>query len=236
MKRGEVDSRQVQRALENLGEEPGMGMGGASSYDLSKRIVDLAIAIPIYVVTLPVQAIVAAAILVHLGRPILFVQDRPGLHGEVFRLIKFRTMKTADDGAGSNNDAIRTTGLGRLLRATSVDELPTLLNVIKGDMSLVGPRPLLVEYLPMYTAEEARRHDVRPGITGLAQVNGRNSLAWEEKFELDIKYVDHRSMRLDLLIMLKTVKAVLAREGISAQGEVTMPKFSRPTWGKNVAR
>lgn len=205
-----------------------MPLGAPSSYERLKRATDLAIAIPAYVLTLPVQAIVALAVLHDLGKPVLFVQDRPGLGGEVFKLVKFRTMKAADRKFRSEDDAVRITKLGRLLRATSLDELPTLLNVIKGDMSLVGPRPLLVSYIPMYTAEEARRHEVKPGITGLAQVSGRNGLTWEEKFELDIRYVDHRSMGLDLVIMLRTLRAVVTREGISAPGEATMPKFFRP--------
>lgn len=205
-----------------------MPRGGPRSYESLKRATDLAIAIPAYVLTLPVQAIVALAVLRDLGKPVLFVQDRPGLGGKVFKLVKFRTMKAADRKPGSEDDAVRITELGRFLRATSLDELPTLLNVIKGDMSLVGPRPLLVSYIPMYTAEEARRHEVKPGITGLAQVSGRNGLTWEEKFELDIRYVDHRSMGLDLLIMLRTLRAVVTKEGISAPGEATMPKFFRP--------
>lgn len=211
-----------------LGHKTGMPLGAPSSYERLKRATDLAIAIPAYVLTLPVQAIVALAVLHDLGKPVLFVQDRPGLGGEVFKLVKFRTMKAADRKFRSEDDAVRITKLGRLLRATSLDELPTLLNVIKGDMSLVGPRPLLVSYIPMYTAEEARRHEVKPGITGLAQVSGRNGLTWEEKFELDIRYVDHRSMGLDLVIMLRTLRAVVTREGISAPGEATMPKFFRP--------
>lgn len=197
-------------------------------YEVSKRVLDLAIAIPVYVVTLPLQAIVALLVRIEMGRPVLFVQDRPGLGGDVFRLFKFRTMKPLDFSSESHSDAHRITQLGRILRATSVDELPTLLNVIRGEMSLVGPRPLLVSYMPMYTTEEARRHEVKPGITGLAQVSGRNALAWEEKFKLDITYVENRSMMLDLRILLNTVRAVVTRDGVSAPGEATMPPFARP--------
>lgn len=214
--------------MESITEHSGPRQSGESwRYGMSKRILDLAVAGTVWVLTLPIQAVVAAAILIDLGRPVIFVQPRPGLRGEVFQLVKFRTMRVSEGSSSSKDDADRITPLGRLLRATSIDELPTLLNVIKGDMSLVGPRPLLVAYLPMYTAEEARRHDVRPGITGLAQVKGRNRLTWEEKFELDVEYVDTRSMRLDLRILLATVGAVIKREGISAPGATTMPEFFR---------
>lgn len=202
--------------------------GESRHYDTLKRVLDVAGAGTAWILTLPVQAVVSLAILIDLGRPVLFVQPRPGLRGKVFHLVKFRTMRAEDGSSGLKDDADRITPLGRLLRASSVDELPTLLNVIKGDMSLVGPRPLLVDYLPMYTAEEAKRHEVRPGITGLAQVNGRNRLTWEEKFQLDVEYVNNRSLRLDLRILLATVSAVIKREGISAPGAVTMPEFFRP--------
>lgn len=162
-----------------------------------------------------------------LGSPVFFRQTRPGVHGHAFEMIKFRTMT---DSRGSDGellcDALRLTPFGRFLRATSLDELPELWNVIKGDMSLVGPRPLLVEYLPLYSPEQARRHEVRPGITGWAQVNGRNALSWDDKFKLDVWYVDHRSLWLDIKILWLTVKKVLVREGISAAGEATMSKFT----------
>jgi lipopolysaccharide/colanic/teichoic acid biosynthesis glycosyltransferase len=175
----------------------------------------------------PVMAVIAILIWWKLGRPILFVQLRPGLHGRPFRLYKFRTMSDARDADGHLlPDAQRLTGLGRFLRATSLDELPELWNVVKGDMSLVGPRPLLMEYLPLYTAEQARRHEVKPGLTGWAQVNGRNALSWEEKFALDVWYVDNRSFLLDCRIVWMTLLKVIRREGITAPGEATMPKFT----------
>lgn len=162
-----------------------------------------------------------------LGSPVFFRQTRPGLRGRPFEMVKFRTMtdKRGQDGQ-LLPDAERLTPFGRFLRASSLDELPELWNVLKGDMSLVGPRPLLTEYLPLYSPEQARRHEVRPGITGWAQVNGRNTLSWEDKFKLDVWYVDHRSVWLDIRILWLTVKKVLVREGISAQGEATMPKFT----------
>ncbi len=162
-----------------------------------------------------------------LGSPVLFRQVRPGLHGRPFMMVKFRTM-TDERGADGEllPDAQRLTAFGRFLRASSLDELPELWNVLRGEMSLVGPRPLLMEYLPLYSPEQARRHEVRPGITGWAQVNGRNALNWEERFKLDIWYVDHRSLWLDLRILWLTVRKVIVREGISAQGEVTMPRFT----------
>lgn len=163
----------------------------------------------------------------HLGAPLVFRQSRPGLNAKPFELVKFRSMRDATDSAGNPlPDAERMTPFGHFLRASSLDELPELWSVLKGDMSLVGPRPLLNEYLPLYSAEQARRHDVRPGITGWAQVNGRNSLSWEEKFKLDVWYVDNHSVWLDIKILFMTVKKVLIREGISADGEVTMSKFS----------
>jgi lipopolysaccharide/colanic/teichoic acid biosynthesis glycosyltransferase len=161
-----------------------------------------------------------------LGSPVLFKQVRPGLHGKPFKMVKFRTMtdERGLDGA-LLPDAQRLTPFGRFLRASSLDELPELWNVFRGDMSLVGPRPLLMEYLPLYTLEQARRHEVRPGITGWAQVNGRNAISWADKFALDVWYVDHRSMWLDVQILWRTVRKVLARDGVSAAGEATMPKF-----------
>lgn len=163
----------------------------------------------------------------HLGAPVVFRQLRPGLNAKRFELVKFRSMRDATDSKGNPlPDAERMTPFGQFLRSSSLDELPELWSVLKGDMSLVGPRPLLNEYLPLYSAEQARRHEVRPGITGWAQVNGRNSLSWEDKFKLDVWYVDNRSILLDLKILFMTVNKVLAREGISADGEVTMSKFS----------
>ena len=162
-----------------------------------------------------------------LGSPVLFTQMRPGLDGRPFRMVKFRTM--TDDRADTGAllpDALRLTPFGQFLRSSSLDELPELWNVLRGDMSLVGPRPLLMEYLPLYTAEQARRHEVRPGITGWAQVNGRNAISWSDKFTLDVWYVDNRSLWLDVQILWRTVRKVLVRDGISATGEATMPKFT----------
>ena len=161
-----------------------------------------------------------------LGSPVLFTQVRPGLHGKSFRMVKFRTMTDARDASGALlPDAQRLTPFGRFLRASSLDELPELWNVLRGEMSLVGPRPLLMEYLPLYSPEQARRHEVRPGITGWAQINGRNAISWADKFALDVWYVDHRSLWLDLRILWMTVRKVLVRDGISAAGEATMPRF-----------
>jgi lipopolysaccharide/colanic/teichoic acid biosynthesis glycosyltransferase len=191
----------------------------------AKRALDVAVAAPMLVLTAPVQAAVAVAVAARLGRPVLFRQQRPGRRGRPFTILKFRTMLPVDAAAGRVDDASRMTGLGRFLRATSLDELPALLNVIRGDMSLVGPRPLLTGYLPRYSATQARRHEVRPGLTGLAQVSGRNAVGWDERLALDVEYVDSRTMRLDLVILLRTVRAVLRRDGISAEGEATMPEF-----------
>jgi lipopolysaccharide/colanic/teichoic acid biosynthesis glycosyltransferase len=161
-----------------------------------------------------------------LGNPVLFLQVRPGLHGKLFCMIKFRTMTDERDASGALlPDAQRLTPFGRFLRASSFDELPELWNVLRGDMSLVGPRPLLMEYLPLYTPKQARRHEVRPGITGWAQVNGRNAISWADKFTLDVWYVEHRSLWLDVRILWRTVRKVLVRDGISAPGDATMPKF-----------
>lgn len=162
-----------------------------------------------------------------LGSPVFFTQVRPGMHGKPFKMVKFRSMISERSTDGELlPDAVRLTPFGRFLRSTSLDELPELWNVLKGDMSLVGPRPLLMEYLPLYSPEQARRHEVRPGITGWAQVNGRNAISWEDKFKLDVWYVDHCSLWLDIRILWLTVKKVLAREGISAAGEATMGKFT----------
>lgn len=192
-----------------------------------KRILDVAIASTALVLLSPVYALVAYKVKKNLGSPVLFRQARPGLHGQPFEMIKFRSMKDAMDAAGYPlPDSERLTPFGKMLRATSLDEMPELWNVIKGDMSIVGPRPLLMEYLPLYNAEQAKRHEVRPGITGYAQVNGRNAISWEKKFELDTWYVKNQSLWLDFKIMLKTVKKVLAKDDISAEGEVTIQKFT----------
>jgi lipopolysaccharide/colanic/teichoic acid biosynthesis glycosyltransferase len=186
-------------------------------------LLDLLLASVALVVFSPVLLGVSAAVAVAMGRPVLFRQIRPGVHGRLFELRKFRTMEPA--GRGRVSDGERLTRLGAWLRATSLDELPTLWNVVRGDLSLVGPRPLLVQYLERYTPEQSRRHEVRPGITGLAQVRGRNALSWEEKFAYDVRYVDARCLRLDLRILLETVVLVLRREGISADGHATAPEF-----------
>lgn len=191
-----------------------------------KRLFDLLVsAIGLLLLAVPL-ALLAWQVRRKLGSPVLFSQVRPGLHGKPFRMVKFRTMTDARDASGALlPDAQRLTAFGRFLRASSLDELPELWNVLKGEMSLVGPRPLLMEYLPLYTPEQARRHEVRPGITGWAQVNGRNAISWADKFALDAWYVDHRSLWLDLRILWLTVRKVLVRDGISAPGDATMPKF-----------
>lgn len=186
---------------------------------------DLALTLPTLVLSLPVQAVVALVVRRSLGTPVLFRQLRPGLGGEPFEMMKFRTMLDPDPSLGLVDDASRMTSLGRALRASSLDELPSLWNIVRGDMSLVGPRPLLMQYLPRYTPEQARRHEVRPGLTGLAQVSGRNALTWERKFELDVEYVDTHSLLGDLRILLATVAKVLKRDGIAAEESVTMPEF-----------
>lgn len=199
-----------------------------------KRLFDILIASIALILLSPVYFIVARKVKKNLGSPVLFRQVRPGLHGKPFEMIKFRTMKDAVDAEGNPlPDSERLTPFGKMLRATSLDEMPELWNVIKGDMSIVGPRPLLVEYLPLYNEEQAKRHNVRPGITGYAQVNGRNAISWEKKFELDTWYVEHQSLWLDFKIMLKTVKKVLAKDDISAEGEVTMTKFTGTVEHKN---
>src|SRR5690606_25986340 len=195
-------------------------------YPVMKRALDVIVAGGTLITLSPLLAAIAAAVGVTMGRPILFSQERPGVHGRTFRLLKFRTMRTAGPGElGPEADAARLTRLGKLLRSTSLDELPSLINVLRGEMSLVGPRPLLVRYLRRYTREQARRHDVVPGLTGWAQVNGRNALSWKEKFDLDVWYVDHRSFLLDLHILFRTALTVLRRDGISQDGHVTMPEF-----------
>jgi lipopolysaccharide/colanic/teichoic acid biosynthesis glycosyltransferase len=193
----------------------------ASGYPELKRGLDLVAGAVLLAVSLPVQVMVAVAVALDLGRPVLFRQVRTGLHGEPFTLLKFRSMR-----AGSGNDGQRLTGVGRFLRRTSLDELPSLVNVVRGELSLVGPRPLLPEYLPLYDAEQRRRHEVRPGITGLAQVSGRNLLSWADQFRLDVRYVDTMSARLDAWILLRTIGKVFAQEGIAAAGEHTRAKFT----------
>lgn len=192
-----------------------------------KRFLDILIALLALIMLSPVLLVVAYLVKKKLGSPVLFRQQRPGLYGKPFMMIKFRTMRDAYDHVGNPlPDAERLTSFGKMLRSTSLDELPELWNVIKGEMSIVGPRPLLMEYLPLYSPEQAKRHDVRPGITGYAQINGRNAISWDQKFALDTWYVEHQSLWLDFKIMLKTVKKVLIRDGISAEGEATMSKFT----------
>lgn len=192
-----------------------------------KRIYDVSLSAAALFLLSPVFVIVAWKIRRKMGSPVLFRQVRPGLHGEPFEMVKFRTMKDAVDASGDPlPDSERLTPFGQFLRSSSLDELPELWNVLKGDMSLVGPRPLLMEYLPLYSPEQYRRHEVRPGVTGWAQINGRNSLSWEEKFKLDVWYVDNQSLWLDIRILFLTVKKVLVRDGINADGEATMPKFT----------
>jgi len=192
-----------------------------------KRVFDFLVALIALFMILPIILVVTILIQLKLGSPILFTQNRPGLKGNVFKIIKFRSMLNAKDIHGNLlPDTERMTKFGAFLRSTSLDELPGLINVLKGEMSLIGPRPLLVEYLPLYSVEQAKRHNVRPGITGWAQVNGRNAISWEEKFNFDVWYVDNQSFWLDIKILWLTVKKVLVRDGISANGEVTMSKFT----------
>lgn len=195
------------------------------SYRVAKRTADVVAASVGLVILSPILAGVAIAVRAKLGRPVLFRQQRPGRDGRPFMLLKFRSMLEIDQFKGRVTDADRLTSFGRTLRATSLDELPTLWNVLRGDMSVVGPRPLLMEYLERYSPEQAQRHRVRPGITGLAQVRGRNELPWEDRFRLDVQYVEIQSLALDLRILVETVRSVLAREGISHSGHVTMPPF-----------
>ena len=196
------------------------------SYYLIKRIFDITVSAAGLILLSPLLLILMILVRINLGTPVFFRQERPGLHGKIFRLYKFRSMKDARDSRGNLlPDAERLGKFGRLLRASSLDELPELFNVLKGDMSLVGPRPLLVKYLPLYNAEQARRHEVLPGITGWAQVNGRNALSWDEKFRLDVWYVDHQTPLLDLKILMMTVKKVFIHEGISAENQATMEEF-----------
>lgn len=195
-----------------------------------KRIFDIAAVLLSAPLVLPLLLVVAALVRWKLGQPVIFAQDRPGKHGKPFRMYKFRTMTSERDSGGQLlPDGDRLTRFGKALRGSSLDEIPALWNVLKGNLSLVGPRPLLMEYLPLYSTEQARRHLVRPGITGLAQVSGRNSLSWETKFQLDTWYVDNRTFWLDLKIIVMTVSRVLRRDGVSAEGEATMPKFRGST-------
>ena len=199
-----------------------------------KRLLDLLLSFGLLLVLALPLLLLGGLVRRKLGSPVLFRQIRPGQHGRPFRMVKFRTM-TDERGADGEllPDAERLTPFGRFLRATSLDELPELWNVLKGDMSLVGPRPLLMEYLPLYSPEQARRHEVRPGVTGWAQINGRNALSWEDKFRLDVWYVDNQSFWLDLKILFLTLKKVFVREGISAAGEVTMPRFTGSPGGRD---
>ena len=191
-----------------------------------KRLLDILLSGGALLVLWPVLAVLAVLVRTKLGSPVIFCQERPGRDEKIFKLYKFRSMTDARDENGELlSDEVRLTKFGRLLRSTSLDELPELWNIFRGDMSLVGPRPLLVKYLPLYNEEQRRRHDVTPGLTGWAQVNGRNAITWEEKFELDVWYVDHISFVLDVKIIWQTVKAVLHREGISAENSVTMEEF-----------
>jgi lipopolysaccharide/colanic/teichoic acid biosynthesis glycosyltransferase len=191
-----------------------------------KSFFDFLVSVVILALLLPVLIIVALIIKNRLGSPILFRQERPGLNGKYFQMIKFRTMLDSVDGNGNYlPDSERLTYFGSFLRSTSLDELPELWNVLKGDMSLVGPRPLLVEYLPLYSKDQSRRHEVKPGITGWAQVNGRNAIGWDDKFKLDVWYVDNRSFWLDIKILFLTIKRVISRDGVSQSGHVTIEKF-----------
>ena len=194
---------------------------------MMKRLFDVIVASLVLFLASPLLLFGALLVSFSMGRPVLFRQIRPGYRGHPFMLYKFRTMRDTFDANGQPlSDAERLTRWGMLLRRTSIDELPQLMNVLKGDMSIVGPRPLLMEYLPLYSPEQMRRHEVKPGITGWAQVNGRNALRWEERFRLDVWYVDHRSFWVDMKILLLTIRKVLVREGISAAGEATMSKFT----------
>lgn len=192
-----------------------------------KRIFDLCLTVPVFVVLSPVMLVTAGLVAVKLGRPVLFTQERPGYKEKIFRMYKFRTMTDARNANGELlSDEERLTPFGEKLRSTSLDELPELLNILKGDMSLVGPRPLLVQYLPLYNKRQHKRHSVLPGITGLAQINGRNSISWEEKFEYDVQYAKHVTFFGDLKILFETVFKVLKREGINSENSATMEDFT----------
>ena len=190
-----------------------------------KRLLDLGIAAAALALLSPLMALVAVAVGCTMGAPILFRQRRPGLNGRPFVILKFRTMRQGGETPPGGADAARLETTGRLLRAASLDELPQLVNVLKGDMSLVGPRPLLMQYLDRYTPTQARRHEVKPGLTGWAQVNGRNAISWKERLDMDVWYVDHRSFGLDLKILVRTIESVVRRRGVSAPGEATMHEF-----------
>lgn len=191
-----------------------------------KRRIDFLLALIALIVLSPVLLVVAILVRIKLGKPVLFRQQRPGLNEEIFTIYKFRTMTDARDENGTFlPDEVRLTRFGKVLRSTSLDELPELFNILKGDMAIVGPRPLLVQYLPLYNARQSLRHSVRPGITGYAQVNGRNSISWEEKFELDVYYTEHLTWQMDIKVFFKTIKAVIAREGISSETSATMEPF-----------
>ena len=193
---------------------------------LAKKVLDRVLALGALVATAPVIGAASLAVRATLGSPVFFTQERPGQHGKPFRIVKMRTMTDERDRHGNVlPDDQRLTKLGKFLRASSLDELPQLWNVLRGELSLVGPRPLLMQYLPLYDRQQARRHDVLPGITGWAQIHGRNALTWESKFALDVWYVDHWSVRLDLQILARTLGAVLNRDGVSSNGHVTMPNF-----------
>lgn len=215
---------------------PGPGPVAAAAAAAAKRAGDVVVAGTVLLVASPVLAGVALAVALRLGRPVLFRQSRPGRGGELFTLVKFRTMHDVDPRAGRTTDADRLTRLGRALRASSLDELPSLVGVLRGDLSLVGPRPLLPAYLSLYDAEQARRHDVRPGLTGLAQVAGRNALSWEERLRLDVEYVDRASLGLDLRILVRTVGTVLRRTGVTDAGDVSCAPFrgTRPASATDV--
>ena len=192
---------------------------------VAKRAFDLALAVPALVLTAPVQAVVAIAVRRRLGSPVLFRQTRPGLHGRPFQMVKFRTMLDPDPARGLVTDAERLTPFGAALRASSLDELPALWNIVRGDMSLVGPRPLLMRYLDRYSPEQARRHHVKPGLTGLAQVSGRNTVEWDERLRLDVHYVDNHSLQGDLQLLWRTVRPVVARHGVTESGSASMTEF-----------
>ncbi len=196
---------------------------------MTKRLFDLTITLCGLFLLWPLILLLSALVRIKLGSPVFFLQQRPGLHGKPFMMVKFRTMTDACDVNGELlPDAVRLSSFGRFLRSSSLDELPELINVLKGEMSLVGPRPLLMEYLPLYSPEQARRHEVKPGITGWAQVNGRNAISWDEKFKLDVWYVDNYSFGLDLKILCLTLEKVFVREGINQEGQATMERFRGP--------
>lgn len=200
------------------------------AYALLKRLLDLIGAVLMLVALAPLMAVLALLVRVFLGSPVVFLQARPGLHGRPFKLLKFRTMTNENDAGGQLlPDDKRLTSFGAFLRRTSLDELPELLNVVKGEMSLVGPRPLLMEYLPLYSPRQAQRHAVKPGLTGWAQVNGRNAVSWDQKFELDIWYVEHQSFWLDMRILLRTFWCILDGQGITQPGHATTERFGGPT-------